>query len=141
MACPFFYPEERCEAELWQHRRRLPLGDGFRGLCIAPGHVGTRPADDELRDACNMGCALECQRLPREREADSVAFTVARESDGVLFVRWVKTKDHQPVAHGTLEFDRGTGTWRTQHEDAHMQHMAARFVSVYVGRAAAAAGS
>src|SRR6185369_15982418 len=71
LACPYFVPENRCDAELWPHRARLPLGDGYEGHCSAPGHEGALPTQEELKSACNLGNAC-CERLPADRALDAV---------------------------------------------------------------------
>jgi hypothetical protein len=56
LACPYFNPLHPHPRDLWPHRHRLPLGDGFAGRCAA------RPAeavceDETLRRYCNLGYA------------------------------------------------------------------------------------
>lgn len=134
MACPFFYPVARHDAELWQHRHRLPLGDGFLGKCMAPGREGSVPSDPELGQCCNLGYAVECPHLPMQREADAVHFSVAQDRDNVVQVSWVLVKNHGAAGHGTLEFDRSECRWKTPHSDATMQRMAECCVESYFAK-------
>ena len=57
MACPFFMPTEKLESGSWLHAGRLPLGCGWSGQCMAPGHAGETPSAEELREFCNLGYA------------------------------------------------------------------------------------
>lgn len=132
MACPFFWPVVRHDGELWPHRRRLPLGDGFAGECHAPGCTGRKPAEDELKESCNLGYATACPHLPKERHADAVHFSASGET--VLRVKYVMVKDHAPGEHGVLEFDAATLTWRDTHADAKVQRMAECYVEAWLAR-------
>ena len=80
MACPFFMPTQRAESNAWLHPARLPLGAGWDGHCTASA-PDTVPAADELREFCNLGYAKGCSRLPADRAADAVRFSIAREAD------------------------------------------------------------
>ena len=126
MACPFFLPTERCDAELWPHSARLPLGGSWRGRCTAPGHEG-EPSEQELRDGCNLGYA-RCGRLPQERPADALRFCLAGEQEGRLRVRYVFEIAHRPGEHGVLEFDRASRRWISRCDNACLQRMAECFV-------------
>ena len=110
MACPYFIPEKRCESELWTHRARLPLGDGYEGRCGAPGHEASRPSEAELKSACNLGNAC-CSRLPADRAADSVRFHVISDQGSAIAVDFCTERNHSPRAHGVLHFDAGSGTF------------------------------
>lgn len=132
MACPFFFPEERHEAELWAFRARLPLGDGFRGRCMAPGCDGRAASDDELKDFCNVGYAQGCACRPHEREADAVHF--AAVENGSVRVRFAFVKDQAPAGHGVLEFDAEARKWMSTHPSATVQRMAECYVEAWLKR-------
>jgi hypothetical protein len=132
VACPFFWPVERHEAELWPHRRRLPLGDGFSGECRAPGCTDRKPEDDLLKESCNLGYATACPHLPKDRHADAVHFSASGE--GVVRVNYVTEKDHAPREHGMLEFDTATLTWRNVHSDENVQRMAECYLEAWLAR-------
>ena len=134
MACPYFFPIVRHEAELWPHRRRLPLGDGFVGRCTAPGRDGALPSDDELGRCCNLGYASDCAHLPRDRAADAVHFCVGSDTDGIVKVCWVLVKNHAHAAHGTLEFSKSAYAWLTRHPNAGVQQMADCYLRSYFTR-------
>jgi hypothetical protein len=137
MACPYFMPTQRCEAELWPFRRRLPLGDGWLGYCAAPGYAGVQPSEEELKEGCNLGYALKCARLPQERVSDAVRFSVARDQDGKLQLCYVFELAHRPGQRGSLEYDCALGRWLSQHSEARVQHMAECFLGSYLSKRAA----
>ena len=134
MACPYFFPEQRSDAELWPHRHRLPLADGFSGHCTAPGHEGHRPSDSELKDFCNIGYCAACAHLPANREADAVRFAVTGESGETLSLSWVTERSYLPVAHGKLEYDARSAQWLVSHATACIQRMAECFMESYLSR-------
>lgn len=138
MACPYFLPTERCEAELWPHPARLPLGGSWRGSCTAPGSEGV-PTEQELKEGCNLGYA-RCGRLPQKRAADAVRFNVA-EQDGRWRVRYVFEIGHRPGESGVLEFDRASGQWLSRAADQRLQRMAECLVQAKTERRAAAAAA
>lgn len=133
VACPFFHPTIRHDAELWPFRRRLPLGDGFQGHCTAPGHEGEIPDDLTLGESCNLGYA-RCPRLPQQREADAVHFSVATDRDGIVALHWVMVKNHALASSGQLRFDRGCSCWLELHPNSVVQRMAQCYLEAYLGR-------
>ncbi len=134
MACPFFLPTERLVSDLWPHRARLPLGDGYRGVCTAPGQDQAALSDDELKDLCNLGYAKGCPRLPRERHADAVRFIVTQDRDDQVGLYFTTERDHAPRDHGPLTFDRLQQRWLAPHPDARVQRMAECYLQSYLSR-------
>jgi hypothetical protein len=134
MACPFFFPRQQIENSPWPHPVRLPLGAAWSGYCTAAGHEGEQPNDDELKGGCNVGYARNCSRLPADRSADAVRFSIARDRDLKLSVQFVCELAHAPGAHGMLEFDSSTGEWRPAHSDPRIQRMAECYVEAYLQR-------
>jgi hypothetical protein len=135
MACPFFMPEQRFESD-WPFPRRLPLGAGWAGACMAPGHKGERPADEELRSDCNIGYAKSCSRLPAERSADAVRFCLGEECDGVVHVRYVCEREYLPAGDGELLYDKRSAIWPRKHDDPCVQRMAECYVQAQLERRA-----
>lgn len=127
MACPYFFPTKRCDAELWPHPARLPLGGSWRGQCTAPGCDGV-PSEQQLKDGCNLGYA-RCGRLPEERTADAVRFAIAGEESGCVRVRYVFEIGHRPGEHGILQFDCAARQWVAPHPDRRVQRMAECFLA------------
>ncbi len=134
MACPYFIPTEKFADGGWPHRPRLPLGNGWRGLCTASGHEHVVPSDDQLRQFCNLGYAAQCQRLPSQRRFDAVRFSVARDRDQRVHVYYVLEAAHRPGTHGVLEYDSAAGQWAVAHPDPRIQAMAACYLESYFER-------
>lgn len=137
MACPYFIPEQRCEAELWQHRARLPLGDGFTGHCCAQAEP-YRPSHDELRELCNVGYAKTCPRLPAERDADSVRFmgrsSAVHGAENLIAIKYLLELGHAPVADGELRYDVTIAQWQAPHPDERVQKKAQCYLESYLAR-------
>jgi len=134
MACPFFMPIAKCDDGGWIHPARLPLGAGWQGRCCAPGHEGSEPAADELREFCNLGYASRCSRLPKERTADAVRFSISRDRGDQLTVCFVRELEHRPSGHGNLEYDRPLAKWVSSHPDPCIQKMADCYLQSYLMR-------
>ncbi len=132
--CPFFLPTEKISGMLWPFPSRLPLGEGWRGECMAPGHEHASPSEDELRECCNLGYARNCSRLPQDREADAVRFSVSVENGERLRVFYVCEKNHLPGENGTLEYDRQGHAWISHHPNAVIQRLAECYIEAYLSR-------
>ena len=131
-------PLEKLENGAWPHPARLPLGCGWSGCCTAPGHEGEVPSAQELQE-CNLGYALGCGRLPKERAWDAVRFFVMGsgglgcESSSVQF-RYVCERDYLPVEHGSVEFEMKSKQWVRSHADARVQRMAECCLESYLAK-------
>jgi hypothetical protein len=136
-------PTAKCEGGGWIHPARLPLGVGWIGHCHAPGHEGSEPSLDELREFCNLGYAAGCSRLPKQRSADAVRFGVTRDCAGQLTVCFVCESGHRPAQNGLLQYDLTLGKWTSSHPDTCIQKMADCYLQSYLMRRiqSAAAGS
>jgi len=134
VACPFFMPKSRFEDGGWLHPSRLPLGAGWRGECSAPGHQGTEPNHDDLRELCNLGYASSCSKLPQQRAFDAVRFSVV--SDGVdgVTICFVLESAHRPAGHGQLVYDPSLTRWASAHPDRRIQRMAECYLESYLRR-------
>jgi hypothetical protein len=109
VACPYFVPSKPHPRELWPHRERLPLGDGFAGHCAAQPASGD--CDDEtLRQNCNLGYA-ECANLPTERTFDAVRFQFTAQGATGVRLRFACEREHRPAFCGELRYDRLTSQW------------------------------
>lgn len=136
MACPFFSPSTRTDNIALPHPARLPLGAAWRGSCTAPGGDLVQLSAAEL-EACNLGYAHGCPRLPQERAADAVRFAVSRHSADRLQLHFVLEAKHLPIEHGNLEYDRTLSCWIVGHSDSRIQKLAECFLQAYLGRNAA----
>jgi len=133
VACPFFMPTSKLDDGGWLHPSRLPLGGGWHGQCSAAGHEGLEPTTDELLE-CNLGYAVTCRRLPKDRSCDAIRFSVARDCGSQLLLWFVCESGHQPAGHGTLEYDLALGRWTSPHPDPRIQKMADCFLQSYLLR-------
>ena len=95
---------------------RLPLGAAWRGKCNAPGYEAHSPSNHEL-EACNLGYAHACLRLPNERACDAIRFGVTRESSTSISLQYVMEAAHQPAGQGGHGV-RNTGDRGGQHGNA-----------------------
>jgi hypothetical protein len=132
LACPYFLPTKKLEGGEWPHPARLPLGAGWQGLCTASATQAT-PTAEELRDHCNLGYA-RCQRVPAQRSADAVRFSVAAANEARVVLNYVCECNHHPGEHGTLEFVVSAGQWTAKHADARVQRMAECYLESHMER-------
>ena len=126
-------PTQKSEAA-WLHPSRLPLGAGWSGQCCAPGYEGVTPSDQSLKDHCNLGYALTCSRLPRERAADAVRFSIARDRGSQLELWFVFEFAHCPADHGKLQYDVAGDRWLSLHPNSRIQKMAQCYIESYLQR-------
>lgn len=135
MACPYFFPKEKCFTVGWAFPSRLPLGAGFCGTCRAGGEEAeVAPDDATLRDFCNLGHARGCSRMPVQRRADSVRFAVAADTGQRIVLNYVYDLDHLPVAHGQLEYDCVGQRWLSMVADACLERQAECYLTMYLDR-------
>jgi len=130
LACPYFVPREILNDGSWPHPSRLPLGAGWGGACCASGEE--MPADEaHIREFCNLGYASGCPHLPEKRDWDAVRFCVAGSSDEQITLHYACERAHAPIAHGTLEYELKTESWRDVHPDARIHRLAASYLHAY----------
>jgi len=104
---------------------------------------------------CNLGYALGCGRLPKERAWDAVRFFVMGSGDAAkhkrgdatdggglglerssVQFRYVCERDYLPVEHGSVEFEMKSKQWVRSHADARVQRMAECCVESYLAKCA-----
>jgi hypothetical protein len=134
VACPFFMPVSKLDDGGWLHPSRLPLGGGWIGHCSAPGHEGTQPSHEELRELCNLGYAAGCRRLPEHRAYDAVRFSIAGDRGDQLLICFVYELNHCPAGHGMLEYNVLLSQWISSHSDVRTQKMAECYLQSYLLR-------
>ncbi len=132
MACPFFMPMQKLEVR--SNRPPLPLGGRWQGTCTAPGHEGSRPGDQELKEFCNLGYAKYCRWLPERRAWDAVRFAVSGRGNGAVVLQYVCERNHRPGEYGILMYDVRTSAWSTVHSDKCVQKMAQCYLEAYLER-------
>jgi hypothetical protein len=133
MPCPYFIPTDRFDDSGFVHPGRLPLGAAFRGRCGAPQSNGTVPTDEELKQ-CNLGYARNCARLPQEREADAVRFSILGEREGKISICFVSELNYLPCERGNLDYESVSQRWLQMHPNERIQTMAECFLQSYLAR-------
>jgi hypothetical protein len=139
VACPFFSPTRRFEGITVPHPARLPLADGWRGICTAPGHHSEEPDEGRLAECCNVGYAKRCSWFPENHSCDAVRFSIARDRGETIQVFYICEVNHRPGLRGSLEFDCARRQWRAPHPDARIQRQAECYLEVYLTRRSQAA--
>src|SRR4051812_40297381 len=134
MPCPYFIPTERFDDAGWAHPARLPLGAGWRGHCGAPGHTGAVPTDEELKQACNLGYARNCSRMPAEHDYDALRFSILRDHDGLVSICYIAELNYLPRDNGSLLYDALGHSWPTRHPDGRVQTLAECFLKAYLDK-------
>ena len=130
MPCPYFIPTERFDDAGFVHPGRLPLGAAFRGRCGATND-GAVPTDEDLKQ-CNLGYARNCVRLPQEREADAVRFSILRERDGKISICYVAELNYLPRESGNLHYESLSQRWLQMHPNERVQTLAECFLQSYL---------
>ncbi len=133
MACPFFRPTSVLEPGVRGESLRPPLGELYRGGCAASDDESFEPPEDQLRDCCNMGYAEgRCRRLPPERDADALRFTIASADEAQLEIRWSTERNHLPVSAGVLQWNRRGAQWRQPPLRSDVGALAAAYRNAYL---------
>jgi hypothetical protein len=132
VACPFFFPLEKSVTIGWAFPSRLPLGAGYCGRCRA-GEGEFPPGEERLRDSCNLGYAA-CDRLPVERHADCVRFSIGREQGDRIILHYVYEREHAPVQYGNVEYDSVRRQWLSLIQNECVQRQAECYLAVYLER-------
>lgn len=102
-------------------------------MCTA--HAGQiAPAEEELRDLCNLGYARQCVRIPAEPSSDAVRFSIARDCGDRILVHYCSERDHAPVEHGQLQYSCTTSAWVIPHSNPCIQRQAECYLSTYLER-------
>lgn len=95
--------------------------------------MGATPSQQEIREQCNLGHAT-CSRLPAQRAADAIRFSVACERGPLLELWFVCELAHLPASHGKLQYNLTQGQWLSRHPEPHIQKMAECYVESYLQR-------
>src|SRR3954454_6007710 len=132
MPCPYFIPTELFQDAAFPHPRRLPLGEAYRGCCGATDD-GKIPSDEQLKQ-CNLGYARDCSRLPKDRDADAVRFSILRERDGQVSICYVEELNYLPRESGNLHYELLGQRWLQLHPNKRIQTLAECFLQSYLAR-------
>jgi len=96
------------------------------------------PAEEDLRDFCNLGYSLhyekKCCRCPVSRDWDAIRVGVVGEDGPLIRVDYSCERDFAPVEHGILTYDRVSASWTTAHADRRVQLKAEAYLSVWMQR-------
>jgi hypothetical protein len=105
MSCPYFDPVAPRDHGVHAESATLPLGDEWAGMCrVEPGQA-CEPDQANLRMLCNIGYARgACNRFPATDGPDAARFTLLADNGTTLRLYYVLERDHQPHAHGVLEY-------------------------------------
>jgi hypothetical protein len=105
MSCPYFDPVAPRAQGAHAENATLPLGDEWAGLCRADPDQACEPDQANLRMLCNLGYARgACHRFPVTDGPDAARFTLLADNRTTLRLYYVLERDHQPHAHGVLEY-------------------------------------
>ena len=111
MSCPYFDPVEPRSNGSGSRHAMLPLGDSWSGICRAIPHQPFQPDAASLQSCCNLGYAKgTCAHFPDRPGPDAVRFTVVENTGASLRLYYVLERDHEPFAHGPLEYCLQTRT-------------------------------
>ena len=102
-----------------------------------------RAADESaLRPLCNLGYARGvCPRFPTDDGGpDAARFTIRQDDGASLRLYYVLERDHQPFAHGPLEFPLDRDGPTTAPAGSLTGRQARAYVASYLRRKAAASG-
>ena len=92
------------------------------------------PTEIELKEFCNLGYARQCEKIPPDRCADSIRFSVANDARKRIRLHYSCERDHAPVEHGVLEYDCEARSWQIAHSDACIQRQAECYMETYLER-------
>ena len=105
MSCPYFDPVAPRAHGAEAGNATLPLGDEWAGMCRVEPDRATEPDRSNLRMLCNLGYARGfCHRFPATAGPDAARFTLVADNGTTLRLYYVLERDHQPYAHGALEY-------------------------------------
>jgi len=117
----------------------LPLGDAWTGTCHAGPAITAAPS--ALERLCNLGYARgACPRFPSGDGPDAARFTVRQDDGASVRLYYVLERDHQPFAHGPLEFRLDDAVLTTAPAGSLTDRQARAYVASYRRRKAAALG-
>lgn len=138
VACPFFDPVAPRSSAADPAYAMLPLGDSWRGRCLADPHVPAVPDDHTLHHLCNLGYArLACSRFPGSggpQAPDAIRFSLVSAGDGPIRIRWSAECDHRPCAHGSLDYGPLPGVFTPPPGLACVGRLGAAYASSFLRR-------
>ena len=142
MSCPYFDPVERHPRAAGAQLALWPLGDAWTGACHADPRGPARPDECAIERLCNLGYARGvCPRFPADDHGpDAARFTLRQDDGASLRLYYVLERDHQPFAHGPLEFPLDREVFTTAPAGTLTARQARAYIASYLRRKAAAGG-
>jgi hypothetical protein len=135
MACPYFYPVEAGVVGSDARSAMLPLGDLWGGGCHAAADAPWKPGDAMARQLCNLGYARgTCPRFPKGDGPDAVRFTVRGADGAAVHLYYVVERDHEPFAHGALDYAIAAKALVSRTESAVLSRQAEAYAESYLRR-------
>jgi hypothetical protein len=96
----------------------------------------------DFRPVCNLGYARgECERFPATPGPDAVRFTISDDTGTRIQLHYVLERDHQPFAHGRIEYSADSQTLSPEPADGMTGRQARAYLGAYLRRKSEAAGS
>jgi hypothetical protein len=141
MACPHFYGVKPRSHIGGSHTAMLPLGDAWEGVCCAVRGKPWEPDEATLLGQCNLGYARgTCARFPGGDGPDAARFSIVRDEGATLRLYYVLERDHQPWAHGSLEYSVIDAEFVNPDPGGTASRLARHYVESYLRRKAEASG-
>jgi hypothetical protein len=145
MCCPYFDPIAPAgtaggiSQSGGQRAASLPLGDAWTGVCRAISETADMR---DFRPVCNLGYARgECERFPAAPGPDAVRFTISDDTGARIRLHYVLERDHQPFAHGRIEYSADSQTLSPEPTDGMTGRQARAYLTAYLRRKREAARS
>jgi hypothetical protein len=137
MSCPYFDPVAPRAQGARAEDATLPLGDEWAGLCRVEPDRACEPDQANLRMLCNLGYARgACHRFPATDGPDAARFTLIEDNGTTLRLYYVLERDHQPQAHGALEYSIGRDAFLAAPLGKWTPRQAAAYAQSYLRRKA-----
>jgi hypothetical protein len=142
MSCPYFDPVEPQPLAGDTQLAMLPLGDAWKGTCHADPREIVQAGESALRPLCNLGYARGiCSRFPTDDQGpDAARFTIRQDDGASLRLYYVLERDHQPFAHGALEYPLDGNSFTAAPDGILTGRQARAYVASYLRRKTAASG-
>ena len=118
----------------------MPLGGTWSGTCHADPRQPAAPEESALHRLCNLGYARGlCPHFPLEDPGpDAARFTLLSDDGATLRMYYVLERDHQPFAHGPLEFSIAARRCTAAPAGSLTARQAAAYAASYLKRKCAA---
>jgi hypothetical protein len=135
MSCPYFDPVEPRREDSGPRHAMLPLGNSWSGICRAIPSQPAHPDNAALQSCCNLGYARDnCGRFPDASGPDAVRFTITSDDGATFRLYYVLERNHEPLAHGALEYSVAAGELAPAAEGVLTGRQARAYIESYMRR-------